>query len=403
MAKDKDKKKMSDPVEKGGKKPRAPKNPGALVTVQDPRFSSVHSDPRFQRFPQKKQKIEIDSRFSAMFTDKKFRQKGAIDKRGRSLGRADETQKEDLKKYYRLEGNEEQGSEDEDDDNAKQEEDALAIPERPAHLRGIRGSDSEASSSEDEDGEDEEEDVGDIHDLLTGGADMWEDAQEQVEYTDATDRLAVMDLNWERVRAVDILVILRSFAPKGGAVRKVTVFPSEFGMKRMAAEEKYGPLAALREFDEGDEADQIPEEDEDGGDDESDDKEEDAEKKKHNLKLRAYERGRLRYYYAVVEFDSAATASHVYQECDGAEYEPTGDRIELRVILKYAGEYEPTGDRMELRYIPEGTEFDDYAPRDVAVDVPRNYRPPDFQVSALKHTEVKISWDDDAPERRKVA
>jgi hypothetical protein len=30
----------------------------------DPRFAKMHSDPRFQRFPKKKGKVEIDSRFA---------------------------------------------------------------------------------------------------------------------------------------------------------------------------------------------------------------------------------------------------------------------------------------------------------------------------------------------------
>lgn len=43
---------------------------------------------------------------------------------------------------------------------------------------------------------------------------------------DATRRLAVVDLDWEHVRAVDILVALRSFLPKGGAIQRVVVYPS---------------------------------------------------------------------------------------------------------------------------------------------------------------------------------
>ena len=43
---------------------------------------------------------------------------------------------------------------------------------------------------------------------------------------DATRRLAAVDLDWDHVRAVDILAVLRSFVPKGGAIQRVVVYPS---------------------------------------------------------------------------------------------------------------------------------------------------------------------------------
>lgn len=58
---------------------------------------------------------------------------------------------------------------------------------------------------------------------------------------DATPRLACVDLDWDHVRAVDIMVVLRSFAPAGGAVRRVAVYPSDYGLQRMAEEAEAGP------------------------------------------------------------------------------------------------------------------------------------------------------------------
>lgn len=55
-----------------------------------------------------------------------------------------------------------------------------------------------------------------------------------------------MNCDWDHMRAVDLLVLMESFKPLEGGIKNVKVYPSDFGLQRMAEEEKYGPTL-LRE------------------------------------------------------------------------------------------------------------------------------------------------------------
>ncbi|KAK3014989.1 hypothetical protein RJ639_007242, partial [Escallonia herrerae] len=343
--------------------------------ITDPRFASVNSDPRFHAAPRHKSKVAIDSRFNRMFTDKSFASSSVpIDKRGK---RREDSSQHPLKHYYRLESEDERktGKEKSDDAESDEESGSESESEKLKKL-GRDSSDSEASKldmNEEDDDDDDGDMVGDDSTSSTDSDEergIYSEEEETVvheenvpEIDKETRRLAVVNLDWSQVKAVDLYVLLSSFLPKGGQIRRVAVYPSEFGVKRMEEEAIHGPVGL---YDDGKE--EKENDDNDNDDDEID-----------NEKLRAYELSRLRYYYAVVECDSCATADYLYKTCDGLELERSSNKL-------------------DLRFIPDSREFK-HAPRDAATEAPTSYEGVDFHTRALQHSNIQLTWDEDEPQR----
>ncbi|KAG6546960.1 hypothetical protein Mapa_011576 [Marchantia paleacea] len=232
-------------------------------------------------------------------------------------------------------------SSDELDSDSDEEEDGSGHAEGGS--MDEEGSSSSSSSSSESESEDEEETKDD----------------ERVPTTNQeTKRLALMNMDWGHIRAVDLLVVLRSFQPKGGMVESLTIYPSEFGVEQMTKEAVEGPQ-------------NIYTRDEDDSEDEADPE-----------KLREYEKAKLRYYYAVAVCDSAETAACIYNSCDGLEYEKTSNTLDLRFIPD------------DMKFVRE--------PKDSASDIPSDYKPVEFETKALQHSNVKLTWDDDEPLRAKA-
>lgn len=68
---------------------------------------------------------------------------------------------------------------------------------------------------------------------------------EHIPDSDETQRLAIVDLDWDKIRAVDILAVLRSFLAKGQSIKAVTVYPSDFGLEKMKEEAAIGPQVKI--------------------------------------------------------------------------------------------------------------------------------------------------------------
>ncbi|GMP32077.1 hypothetical protein CsSME_00006001 [Camellia sinensis var. sinensis] len=358
---------------------------GSEKVITDSRFASVHSDPRFAKHSKHKSKVTIDSRFDRVFTDKRFSSSSAqIDKRGK---RKKDSSQNPLKHYYRLEEEEQKSKEvvkDEDIESDAESEESESEREEQLKKPGGKSFDvelkskSEASESEkdDEDEDVQDEDVESDGDSSSDTTDSEEEddidseednfvPEENVPEIDKeTRRLAVVNLDWSHVKAVDLYVLLSSFLPKGGQILSVVVYPSEFGLKRMEEEALHGPVGL---FDDDNE--------QNGSDDDNDDEIDEK-------KLRAYEISRLRYYYAVVECDSVATADYLYKTCDGVEFERSSNKL-------------------DLRFIPDSMEFKN-PPRDVATEAPTSYEGVDFQTRALQQSKIHLTWDEDEPQRAKT-
>uniref|UniRef100_A0A8C5AKP0 ESF1, nucleolar pre-rRNA processing protein, homolog (S. cerevisiae) n=1 Tax=Gadus morhua TaxID=8049 RepID=A0A8C5AKP0_GADMO len=325
-----------------------------------------------------------------MFKDKRFQVKQTVDKRGRPVNH---TAKEDLRRFYNLsesEGEEveepgkkegkkkvavktgapskeaevEEGEEDDseleggsaDEEESAEEESGLDSgsedDSEPDLARGVGN--VETSSDEDEE-EDEVESLlrREEEEIQHDWGDLCKDAPRGEE---VWPRLAVCNLDWDRLKAKDLLALFNSFKPAGGVVLSVKIYPSEFGKERLQMEQSQGPLELLVSLPEDPEKDS-------------------EEEKVHREKLRDYQFKRLRYFFAVVECDSAETAAKIYSECDGFEYESSSSIL-------------------DLRFIPDDVVFDE-EPKEVATEVElTTYTPKMFTSSAAATSKVEVTWDE---------
>lgn len=307
--------------------------------------------------------------------------------------------KENMTRYYRLDNQDvKKENEEEQKEEEEVEEDSDEASLRWARMRGLVGPDSSSGDEdeveeqvevEDEDESEENRDNEEDEDLeeeeeLEAAAQEWgvgalaANPLEPIPLLpDATARLACVDLDWDNIRSVDILVALRSFLPKGGSITKVTVYPSDYGLERIAEEATSGPKGIWRSSINGHDHDH----DDEGTAEEQDNSEDENEVDMERLRL--YERSKLRWYYAIVECDSAATANTLYDECDGME------------IMKSACKF-------DLRFVPDDQTFEHRKIRDYATQVPSDYEAPVFQTKALQHTNVELTWDKEDEGRKKA-
>jgi hypothetical protein len=357
--------------------------------TNDARFANFETDAKYRLPSKKHHKTKLDDRFSRILTDPDFYNKASIDKYGRKRDK-DEGKKK-LEKFYELE---EEGEEDEDDDAHVERESARkrdrAVKKELAKV-DIRGKDqdpirdggsssSDESSSDEEDEDEDEEEIEDQAELA--GQDN------EVPTGEATSRLAAVNMDWDNIRAADIMAVANSFVPADGRILNVVVYPSDFGRERMQREEIEGPPRAIFTSSAANTKDNLTSlgesEPEDGEDEQTkqDLVQADTGDDFDSKALRSYQLDRLRYYYAIITCSSINAAKAVYDSMDGLEY------------LSSANFF-------DLRFVPDDTTFDE-DPHEECKSLSEGYKPNEFTTDALTHSKVRLTWDAEDTTRQEV-
>eukprot|EP01103_Thecamoeba_quadrilineata_P012639 TRINITY_DN32_c3_g1_i2.p1 TRINITY_DN32_c3_g1~~TRINITY_DN32_c3_g1_i2.p1 ORF type:complete len:786 (-),score=283.11 TRINITY_DN32_c3_g1_i2:28-2340(-) len=418
----------------------------------DPRFARVLKDDRYSGIPkQKKEQFNVDTRFKGV-----FKLKGAERDQytGASLGSTKEKfqefyntdknnkiKKKNLKVNEKLNGSEENGNEkdgqafdtwkelDKIMSNRKKEEKRLRYElanerkkqekqtqkttktdvksKKKVEVEQVKEEEEEEEEDEEEEEEEEgqemkEEDIeDDWNDEDNDVLPLEEEVEEKIttiSVGEETKRLAILNCDWEKIKATDLLAITQSFVPTGSSIISVTVYPSEYGLKCLKYEKERGPYVPDPNVSIDEELEKLEQEklNKNDSDEEKEEEEEEPtltykyfqEKSRDQElddmnKVLLHEKNRLKYYYAIVVCDTVETANIIYANCD---------QLELGI----------TGNILDCRYVP-----DDFVisqpPRDTSTQLPQKYDQPDFETKSLKSTSVEISWDDNPYERKKLS
>jgi hypothetical protein len=363
----------------------------ASTAQGDSRFANFETDPKF-RLPSKKHtKTKLDPRFARLRSDPDFYNKATVDKYGRKIDK--KAGKKAVDRLYEVEDDEDDDEEDggEDDDEElerppEKKRDKAVLKEMkrveqqgfdPIRDGGLESSSDESSSDEEDEAELEyqTELAGDGNAVPTG---------------EISSRLAAVNMDFDNIRATDIMAVANSFVPADGRILNVTIYPSEFGMERLQREEIEGPPREIFASTANKDRDDITALDDNANTSDAEEENQlstdlqgdETGEEFDSAKLRNYQLDRLRYYYAVITCSSADTAKSIYDNLDGREYLTSANFF-------------------DLRFVPDGTTFDQ-DPHNECKKLPDGYKPNEFTTDALTHSKVKLTWDADDTERKEV-
>ncbi|GAA5940616.1 pre-rRNA-processing protein ESF1 [Sporobolomyces koalae] len=470
--------------------------------MSDPRFARLHTDPRFVRQKASKNKIVVDDRFKQLFQDqdaaKEGKGKRKVDKYGRPLEQ--ESEVNDLKRYYRMaspdaqamkDGTAAQEDDDEDEDGSDDddEENDEPAPAGKSFMDLARGEVLLESSDEEDEPEQDDEEAGNESDSSSAAGSVAlgpshrrrrqpsrspsidlseterplfpdeddEDVQasqdeDDVPDVDPTKRVALVNMDWDNLRASDLYRVLASslsatatsvqhapqpkpsgsstkFDQEGnevgpykptaklsiapGRLLNLRIYPSSFGRERMEREAIEGPpVDVLRT--KGAESD---DEDEGGNGtlklgkknkgkakerrrraDADDDDEDYTEKDLVNDQLQENDE----------DYDTEALRKYQLERLRYYYAIATFNTVSAaaHVVKEINGtEFERTANVFDLQFVPDETSFEDDPIHEEATEASiaaegNSYQGIDFSTDALRHSKVKLTWDADDPHRK---
>jgi hypothetical protein len=377
--------------------------------MDDPRFSKVFSDPRFRSIKRKDLKVKLDDRFNKKALKNEFtllKSTAKVDKYGRKIEKSDEIV-DNLDKYYKDDDEDNEGEEEEEEQEEEEEEKEESDEEEPEQEESESDSESDSNENLEQDplakarglvGSDSDSSDEEVQSEIEDEYESSEESIEQIPELDPTTRIAVVNLDWDHLNSNDLYATFNSFLPKDGYIKNVTIYKSQYGKERLSNEEINGPPKEIFKSSKKSKKGNSNSDSDSDSESESDDEELDLAKASKKLiqenneeeeegfnssELRKYQLQRLRYYYAIVEFNTLESAIEIYSKCDNTEYESSGNFF-------------------DLRYVPIDMDFDESDIRDSCKSLPTNYQPIEFATDSLRNSKPKLTWDETPIERVQI-
>ncbi|RYH27196.1 hypothetical protein EON65_13895 [archaeon] len=204
------------------------------VEIQDERFASALSKPIFRPVSKDKHKTILDDRFQSLLTDEKFSvlSKSKVDQYGRKVKKSKDKQDNELENLYKQENDKKEVEEPtpKSTQRSKQpQEKKQSMEDRLDYLSKLARGEIDPSGSDSSDSSDDEddssstssssssdslsdtgshEDTGHFNRIKQKKSALSVPEAAEVEYgEEVTDRLAVLNCDWEHMKAADIMYV----------------------------------------------------------------------------------------------------------------------------------------------------------------------------------------------------